>query len=73
VSNVGEQLTGLLESAVPRSAVAALEILLPSDTHPAAQVLSTLAINWRKRKLFNQPKIYLPQICSDNLLIMICQ
>jgi hypothetical protein len=38
VSNVREQLSRLLQSAVGSSAAAALQVLLPSDTHPSAQV-----------------------------------
>jgi hypothetical protein len=38
VSNVRDQLSSLLQSAVGSSAAAALQVLLPSDTHPSAQV-----------------------------------
>ena len=36
--SVRAQLGSLLESAVPASAAAALQVLLPTDTHPSCQV-----------------------------------
>jgi hypothetical protein len=41
VGSVREQLSSLLQSAVPASAAAALALLLPTDTHPSAQVQHT--------------------------------